>query len=68
MVRQALKDPIVYTNKLNILDIRTDRDTIGTLFVEALFNPAEDGLKLDVYIKDEYFYHIGNDEIWILMW
>ncbi len=59
MVRQALKDPIVYTNKLNILDIRTDRDTIGTLFVEALFNPAEDGLKLDVYINKHGKRHTG---------
>ena len=51
IIRQALKDPIVHTNQLNISDIRTDKDTIGTLYVESLYNPLENGLKLDVYIK-----------------
>ncbi|MDD2475419.1 MAG: hypothetical protein PHI32_05865 [Dysgonamonadaceae bacterium] len=51
VVRQALKDPIVHTDHFNISNIRTDKDTIGTLYVESLYNPLEDGLKLDVYIK-----------------
>lgn len=59
MVRQALKDPIVYTDHLSIADIRTDKDTIGTLFVEALYNPVEDGLKLDVYINKDGTRHTG---------
>src|SRR5699024_10385662 len=42
MVRRALDNPVVHTDHFNILDIRTDKDTIGTLFVEALLNPAED--------------------------
>ena len=50
IVHQALKDPIVHTQQFNISNIRTDKDTIGTLFIESLYNPAEDGLKLDVYI------------------
>ena len=53
IVHQALKDPIVHTDHFNIADIRTDKDTIGTLYIESLYNPVEDGLKLDVYIKKE---------------
>ena len=59
MVHQALKNPIVHTDHFNIVDIRTDKDTIGTLFVEALYNPAEDGLKLDVYINKNGERHTG---------
>lgn len=59
MVHQALKDPIVHTDHFNILDIRTDKDTIGTLFVEALYSPLEDGLKLDVYINKDGERHTG---------
>ena len=53
IIRQALKDPIVHTDHFNVSDIRTDKDTIGTLYVESLYNPVEEGLKLDVYIKKE---------------
>ncbi len=59
VVHQALKDPIVHTDHLNIVDIRTDKDTIGTLYVEALYNPAEDGLNLDVYISKNGERHTG---------
>ena len=59
MVRRALDNPVVHTDHFNILDIRTDKDTIGTLFVEALLNPAEDGLKLDVYINKDGKRHTG---------
>ena len=59
MVRRALKDPIVHTDHFNIIDIRTDKDTIGTLYVEALYNPTEDGLKLDVYINKDGERHTG---------
>ncbi len=50
IIHQALKDPIVHTDHFNIADIRTDKDTIGTLYIESIYNPLEDGLKLDVYI------------------
>lgn len=53
IVHQALKDPIVHTDHFNIIDIRTDKDTIGTLYIESLYNPAEAGLKMDVYIKKD---------------
>ncbi|HTN68275.1 MAG TPA: hypothetical protein VLZ33_02305 [Dysgonamonadaceae bacterium] len=53
IVRQALKDPIIHTDHFNVLDIRTDKDTIGTLYVESLYNPVKDGLTLDVYIKKD---------------
>lgn len=59
MVRRALDNPVVHTDKFNILDIRTDKDTIGTLFVEALYNPADEGLKLDVYINKDGKRHTG---------
>ena len=59
MVRRALDNPVVHTDNLNILDIRTDTDTIGTLFVEALYNPADDGLRLDVYINKNGERHTG---------
>ncbi len=59
IVHQALKDPILHTDHFNILDIRTDKDTIGTLFVEALYNPLDDGLKLDVYINKNGQRHTG---------
>ena len=44
---------------MNIFDIRTDKDTIGTLHVEALYNPADDGLRLDVYINKDGVRHTG---------
>ena len=50
IVHQALKDPIVYTDHFNIENIRTDKDTIGTLHIKSIYNPVDDGLKLDVYI------------------
>lgn len=53
VVRRALKDPIVHTDHFNISNIRTDTDTIGTLYVESLYHPGEEGLMLDVYIKKE---------------
>ena len=59
MVRRVLDNPVVHTDHFNILDIRTDKDTIGTLFVEALYNPADEGLKLDVYINKEGVRHTG---------
>lgn len=59
MIHQALKDPIVHTDHLVIANIRTDKDTIGTLHVEALYNPVEDGLKLDVYINKDGERHTG---------
>lgn len=51
IIHQALKDPIVHTDHFKIADIRTDKDTIGTLYVESTYNPIEEGLKLDVYIS-----------------
>lgn len=59
LVRRALDNPVVHTDHFNIEDIRTKNDTIGTLFVEALYNPAEDGLKLDVYINKDGERHTG---------
>ncbi|MGV8964246.1 MAG: hypothetical protein ACOH2V_12830 [Candidatus Saccharimonadaceae bacterium] len=53
IVHQALKDPIVHTDHFNIANIRTDKDTIGTLYVESAYNPLEQGLKLDVYIDKD---------------
>ncbi|NLA27960.1 MAG: hypothetical protein GX878_11260, partial [Firmicutes bacterium] len=46
IVHQALKDPIVHTDHFNIKDIRTDKDTIGTLYFNSLYNPLEDGLNM----------------------
>ena len=59
MVRRVLDNPVVHTDHLNIFDIRTDKDTIGTLHVEALYNPADDGLRLDVYINKDGVRHTG---------
>ena len=59
MARRVLDNPIVHTDQLNIFDIRTEKDTIGTLYVEALYNPADDGLKLDVYINKNGERHTG---------
>ena len=59
MVRRVLDNPVVHTDHFNILDIRTDKDTIGTLHVEALYNPDDDGLRLDVYINKEGVRHTG---------
>ncbi len=59
MVHRVLDNPIVHTDHFNIHDIRTDKDTIGTLFVEALYNPADEGLKLDVYINKDGKRHTG---------
>ena len=59
MVRRVLDNPVVHTDHFNILDIRTDKDTIGTLFVDALYNPADDGLRLDVYISKDGIRHTG---------
>lgn len=59
MIHRALENPIVHTDHFNILDIRTDRDTIGTLHFEALYNPKEDGLRLDLYINKDGERHTG---------
>ena len=59
MVRRALDNPVIHTDHFNIIDIRSDKDTIGTLYVEALYNPADDGLKLDVYINKDGERHTG---------
>ena len=59
MARRVLDNPVVHTDHLNIIDIRTDKDTIGTLHVEALYNPADDGLRLDVYINKDGERHTG---------
>ncbi len=59
LARRVLDNPVVHTDHFNILDIRTDKDTIGTLFVEALYNPADDGLRLDVYINKDGERHTG---------
>lgn len=68
-VNQALADPLIRTENFRIENIRTQTDTLGTLFIEGNWDLLKRGLSLDASIKNnksnylvvDGFIPIGSD-------